>query len=78
MYRYVARALEYFKKQLSDFCLHYLFSECEISFDPTTYSVIEGSTATLTVVKECVAEIPVSVTVNTMDGTAVGMQSYCC
>lgn len=43
-----------------------------IGFDPASYTVNEGDSSDFIIVKRGMNERPVTVTLNTMDGTAVG------
>ena len=43
-----------------------------VGFDPAMYTVSEGNTVELTLVRRGMAEGPIVITVNTADGTATG------
>ena len=52
-----------------------MVTEVSVGFDPTAYTVPEGETAELTIVRIGDAEEPVVVTVTSSDGSAEGIQS---
>ena len=52
-----------------------MVTEVSVGFDPTAYTVPEGGTAELTIVRIGDAEEPVVVTVTSSDGSAEGIQS---
>jgi len=49
-----------------------------IQFDPVTYSVPEGGSTMLRIVRARNADIPVSVTISTVVGTAGEKTKNCC
>ena len=57
--------------------MNFSLAEVSVGFDPTSYIVPEGDVANLTIVRIGDAEEPVVVTINTNDGTAEGMLTFC-
>ena len=53
-------------------------TEVSVGFDPTAYTVPEGNSAQLTLVRMGTAEQSFVVTVTTMDGSATGWLTFTC